>query len=246
MGRKKVNEIANRAFITSEGNQEIFDTLPEDYLPEVKENHPGVFDKQYIPDNPEFWKLENYERFLAKRRSLLADAINEYIQSFETPDPPDETSLESLIENGENHRIEFKETLLYDVYQDQPNKELKREAVKEIASFANAEGGTLIIGVDDDKNVKGLERDLKLMGDRDDFEITLNQEISSRLGEATASLHTELDFREIDGKTVCTVSVEPSEEPVYFEEDEFIVRQGSSARPLSIQDANRYIQENWA
>lgn len=246
IGRKRVNEIANRAFITSRGNSEIFDSLPEDYLPDVHEDHPEIFDKQYIPDNPEFWKLENYERFLAKRRELLAQAINEFIESFETPDGPEETSLEYLIDKGENHRIEFKETLLYDVYRDQPNKDLKKEAVREIASFANAEGGTLIIGVDDDKNVEGIDRDLKLMGDRDDFELTLSQEISTRLGDAVASLYTEIDFREIDGKTVCTVSVESGSEPVYFEEDEFIVRQGSSARPLSIPDANQYIQENWA
>ncbi|WP_159903644.1 GmrSD restriction endonuclease domain-containing protein [Salinirussus salinus] len=246
MGRKKVNEIANRAFLTSRGNKDIFTSLPEDYLPDVKEDHPEIFEKQYIPENPEFWKLDNYERFLAERREMLANAINEFIQSFDTPEGPEETSLESLIEKGENYRIEFKETLLYDVYQNQANKELKKEAVKEIASFANAEGGTLIIGVDDDKEIKGLERDLKLMDDLDDFEVTLSQEISSRLGDATASLYTEIDFKEIDGKTVCTVSVEPSSEPVYFEEDDFIVRQGSSARPLSIQDANQYIQENWA
>jgi predicted HTH transcriptional regulator len=84
------------------------------------------------------------------------------------------------------------------------------------------------------------------MDDLDDFETTLSQEISARLGDATASLYTEISFEEIDGRTVCTVSVEPSSEPVYFEEDDFIVRQGSSARPLSIQDANQYIQENWA
>ena len=246
MGRKRVNEIANRAFITARGNSEIFDSLPEDYLPEVKENHPEIFEKQYIPENPEFWKLENYEEFLAKRREMIADAINEFLESFETPESPDESSIESLIQKGENHRIEFKETLLYDVYQDQPNKELKLEAVKEIASFANAEGGTLIIGVADDKTVKGLERDLKLMENLDDFEVTLGQEISTRLGDAVASLYTNIEFEEVNGETVCTVSVEPSSDPVYFEDDEFIVRQGSSARPLNIQDANRYIQENWA
>ncbi|MFB6217349.1 MAG: DUF262 domain-containing protein, partial [Candidatus Aenigmatarchaeota archaeon] len=190
MGRKRVNEIANRAFVTSRGNKDLFTSLPEDYLPDVKEDHPEIFDKQYIPENPEFWKLDNYERFLAKRREMLADAINEFIQSFETPEGPEETSLEALIEKGENHRIEFKETLLYDVHRDQPNKDLKKEAVKEIASFANAEGGTLIIGVDDDKNIKGLDRDLKLMDDLDDFEVTLNQEISSRLGDSTAALYT--------------------------------------------------------
>jgi predicted HTH transcriptional regulator len=71
------------------------------------------------------------------------------------------------------------------------------------------------------------------MDDRDNYELTLSQEISSRLGDAVASLYTQIDFKEIDGMTVCTISVEPSSDPVYFEEDEFIVRQRSSARSVS-------------
>lgn len=248
MGRKRVNELANRAFTTARGNIEIFTDLPEDYLPDVKQHHPDALEKQYIPENPEFWKLNNYEHFLAERRKLLAEAINDFISSFDDSTKEiGEHSIEKMIQDGESHRTEFKETLLYDVYQDQPNKDLKATAVKEICSFTNAEGGTLIIGVDDEKNVKGLERDFNLMkGGKDDFELTLNQEIANHLGDAIASIYTRVNFEEVDGKTVCTVSVEPSSEPVYFGDEEFIVRQGSSARPLKIDDATTYIQENWA
>lgn len=248
MGQKRVNEIANRAFITSRGNHELFIDLPEDYLPEVQSDYPEAFDKQFIPDNPELWKLENYEDFLAKRRELLAEAVNEFIEDFDETGPKPGTSLEDLIDKGENHRIEFKETLLYDVYQDQANTDLKEEAAKEVCSFANSDGGTLIIGVEDkEKEVKGVERDLTLMQDgRDDFELQLNQEIRDRLGDHFVSTYTQVQFEEIDEKTVCVVSVEPSPDPIYFDDDGFYVRIGSSATPLSIPEANKFIQENFA
>jgi Holliday junction resolvase len=250
MGKKRVNEIANRAFITSRGNLEIFTDLPENYLPDVKKNYPEAFDKQFIPDNPELWRLENYEDFLAKRRELLAQAVNDFLESFDDlgGGGGDGTELVNLIDAGENHRIEFKETMKYDVHQDQPNTDLRAEAVKEICSFANSEGGTLIIGVEDkNKEVTGIHRDLKLMQDgMDDFELELNQEIRNKLGEHFAATYTQLSFEELDGETVCVVSVEQSPKPVYFDGDDFIVRIGSSATSLSIQDANQYIAENFA
>jgi hypothetical protein len=247
MGRKRVNEVANRAFTTARGNSEIFTDLPEEYLPEVKRHHPTALEKQHIPGNPEFWKIENYERFLAERRTLLAEAINEFIATFDEPtEGSTGHSIEKMIAEGENHRIEFKETFLYDVYQEQANKELKAAAVKEICSFANSEGGTLIIGVNDDGEVTGLERDFKLIDDEDAFEVTLNQEIAARLGDAIGPMYTEVGFEEVDDKTICTVAVEQSSEPVYVGDEDFYVRQGSSARPLSIGDATTYIQKNWA
>ncbi|WP_302080594.1 RNA-binding domain-containing protein [Salinibaculum rarum] len=250
MGKKRVNEIANRAFITSRGNYEIFTDLPAEYLPDVRTNYPEAFEKQFIPDNPELWKLENYEDFLAKRRELLAQAVNDFLESFDNfgDNGGKDESLADLVQKGENHRIEFKETMLYDVHRDQPNTELREEAVKEICSFANSEGGTLIIGIEDkEKEVTGIDRDLKLMQNgKDDFELQLNQEIRDKLDEHFASTYTQVSFDELNGETVCVVSVEKSPNPVYYGDDDFYVRIGSSATPLSIPDANQYIQENFA
>lgn len=57
-------------------------------------------------------------------------------------------NVEKFIEQGEGMTIEFKETLLYDVNRDQPNKYLKKEVVKKICAFANTKVGKLIIGVE--------------------------------------------------------------------------------------------------
>lgn len=251
--RKLVNEIANRAFLTPETNRHLIrDRLPADYLPEVVEDHPEALQSQFIPNEEELWQIENYEEFLAKRRQNLADAINDYMDDLQigTIDEGKE-AVKDLIEKGENARIEFKETFLYDVYRDQPNKELKAEVAKEIASLANNEGGVVIIGVEDGtKDVKGLDRDLKLMSDgKDDFELQLNREISNRLGHMMGAVYSEVDFEKVDGNEVCVIWVDPSPEPVYFhgeDGDEFYVRAGSSSEPRTMQEAQEYIERHFS
>ena len=251
--RKLVNEITNRAFLTPETNQSLIkDRLPEDYLPEVIEEHPDALQSQFIPNKPELWRIENYEEFLAKRRQNLADAINDYMDDLQIGTAEDgRENVTDLIEKGENARIEFKETFLYDVYQEQPNKALKAGVAKEIASLANTEGGVVIIGVEDGtKEAKGLERDLNLMSDgKDDFELQLNREINNRLGHMMASAYTEVGFEPVDGEEVCVVWVDATPEPMYFDgEDgeEFYVRSGSSAEPRTIQEAQEYIARHFS
>lgn len=250
--RKLVNEIANRAFITPQSNQYFSDKLPAEYLPEVVDKHPKALQSQFIPENQELWKMENYEEFLAKRRGLLSEAVNDYMEDLMigTRDEHEETVLD-MIQKGENARIEFKETLLYDVHRDQPNKELKSEVAKEICALANAEGGVVIIGVEDrDKDIKGLSRDYKLMSNgQDDFGLQLTQVISDRLGEIMSTAYTTVEFEEVDGKEICVIYVEESPNPVYFNkdsEDKFYVRNGSASEPLNLPEANEYIQRNFS
>lgn len=251
--RKLVNEIGNRAFLTPNTNRNIIrDRPPSEYLPEVVDDHPDALDSQFIPREEELWQIENYEEFLANRRKRIAEAINDYMDDLQIGNEgDDEESIEILIERGENARIEFKETFLYDVYQDQANKDLKASVVKEVASLANTEGGVVIIGVEDEnKEVTGLERDLKLMPKgKDGFELQLTRAISDRLNHLMASVYTELEFETIDGKEVCVVWIDPSPEPVYFQDggqDYFYIRSGSSAQPLSMQEADEYRDRHFA
>ena len=74
--RSEVNALANFCFLTKECNLKISNHLPEEYFPVVNADHPGALESQWIPMDPELWKLENYRDFLAERRKLLADEAN--------------------------------------------------------------------------------------------------------------------------------------------------------------------------
>ena len=66
--RPEVNALANFCFLTKDTNLQIRDRFPEEYLPEVESNHPGVLASQWVPTDPELWRIENYLDFLAERR----------------------------------------------------------------------------------------------------------------------------------------------------------------------------------
>jgi Predicted transcriptional regulator containing an HTH domain and an uncharacterized domain shared with the mammalian protein Schlafen len=68
-----------------------------------------------------------------------------------------------LIENGENEQIEFKSSIRYDYFRKTTNRELELVIAKTIVGFMNAKGGKLILGVDDDGNILGLEKDFKTL-----------------------------------------------------------------------------------
>ncbi|WP_293846931.1 hypothetical protein [Sphingopyxis sp.] len=68
-------EITNRAILTQIANRTKSATNAEDYLAEIADKNPDSLARQCIPDDPELWKLENYERFLEKRREQANPAL---------------------------------------------------------------------------------------------------------------------------------------------------------------------------
>jgi hypothetical protein len=74
-----INEIANIALITQKSNIEILDGAPSEYLPKIDQEQ---LRKQFIPTESALYDLENFELFLEKRRKLIADGINSFLNSF--------------------------------------------------------------------------------------------------------------------------------------------------------------------
>jgi uncharacterized protein YaaQ len=247
--RKIVNEIANRAFLTADTNVSISGALPEEYLPEVEERYPGALVKQFVPMNPELWKLENYRRFLATRRETIACKINEFMAALITePEVVHERPIGELIHLGESATLEFKSTLQWDVVQDKLNKHLRHSVLKTIAAFLNSAGGTLVIGVEDDGHVYGLDNDLKTTDNSvDRFEQLLTSLVSDKIG-AEHSHFIDIRHEHVDGSTVCVVDVDRSLEPAYLRGRrgaEFHVRVGNTTRLLDAEETVDYVQMNW-
>jgi Schlafen, AlbA_2 len=93
-------------------------------------------------------------------------------------------SCEDAYAREESQTIEFKSTLRWDSESQKANKELERAVVKTIAAFLNTDGGVLLIGVDDEKKVLGLEGDYKTLPEKpnkDGFELALQQALSKAM-----------------------------------------------------------------
>lgn len=251
--RKPINELANRAYLTQKANREIRATPPREYLPEVETNQPGALRAQCVPMNRALWEPERYLDFLAARRQLLAQAMNEYIAGWipeDAAEEVDEASVRRRISAGESDRLEFKSSLRWDRKEGRINKDLERVIIKTLAGLLNAKnGGALLVGVADSGEAVGLAEDYVSLPkkDRDGFELHFRQLVSRDLGDSVSTFLT-VTFHELDGHDICQVSVEPSDHPVYVHEGQsaaFYLRVGNATRPLPVNEAVRYVQTRW-
>ncbi len=78
--KPEVNALANFCFQTKDTNLNISDKLPEEYFPEIEKKHPGALASQWVPLDPELWRIENYRSFLEARKTLLATEANRRLE----------------------------------------------------------------------------------------------------------------------------------------------------------------------
>lgn len=93
VSRREVNAVANFCFLTQETNLAIGKREPEEYFVEIKKKHPGALASQWIPDDPELWRVERYPDFLAARRALLAQAANTFLDELRSGSAAEVASL---------------------------------------------------------------------------------------------------------------------------------------------------------
>jgi hypothetical protein len=257
LDKKRVNEIANRAFITRDTNYYISDTAPIEYLPEIEKVFPNALKKQFIPSDRSMWTSDNYESFLETRRQSIADEINGFLQKLwdhesDNGEVKIDTiqSWESMLNAGdETNFIEFKSTLRYCLRNERPEKYIEFSIAKTLNAFLNSEGGTLIIGVDDAGEVLGLDNDITSFGDKgkDGFLLHCDNLVNNYLGkEQQADISISLES--IDGKDICVVEVSASNKPVFINKDgekQFYVRNSASSQPYDMSEAVEYINKHW-
>lgn len=244
-----MNEIANRAFLTVDTNLEIAFKKPEEYLPWVEEKYPGALEKQFVPIDPSLWKMNKYEDFLAARRELIALKLNEYMKHLITkPEDVHQKHIGELIKLGESSTLEFKSTLQWDVIQNAKNVNLRKQVLKTICAFLNSDGGTLVIGVEDDGSIYGLSNDLALSSNSTDkFLNLLTNIISDDIGPEFSS-SIKLRIEGMNSHQVCVVDVNSSTFPAFIRGEkgkEFFIRFGPTSRQLDTEEAMNYINTHW-
>jgi hypothetical protein len=249
MHRKMVNEIANRMVLTT--THPCKDQVPSQYFPAVEKAFPGALTKQFVSMDPSSWTLENYQDFLAARRETIARKINEFLGALiSEPEILHKKSAAELIQLGESATLEFKSTFQWDVVQGTQNTHLKTEVLKTIAAFLNSLGGTLVIGVEDDGNVLGIQRDIKLaQNSHDGFQKLLASSIKETLG-AQFSPYLTIRFEKIDEKReICVIDVDSASEPAYMRTakgTEFYIRLASTSHSLNPEETVNYINSHWS
>ncbi len=182
-------------------------------------------------------------------------AALEAYRSF-TPTVGDQEIL-ALIAQGESAQLEFKSTARWNLKDGKKDRTMEEVILKTVAGFLNAEGGTLLIGVEDDGNIIGLQPDYQTLQkkNRDGFELWLmNDLLLKELGKDLAPF-ISVNFHVVDHKEVCRIYLERAPEPVYINirnaksgqlEECFFVRTGNLTSKLDTPRAiGKYIKNRW-
>ena len=209
---------------TRENVRLTFDPKVEDRIQEIVETNFELYKR--ITDDPDFGQaLKNF---------LFDDYIRRHRRA------------EELLKLEKSKTLDFRESLRWNLKEDRRDDAHATHAVlKTIAAFLNTEGGDLLIGVDEDRNVVGIGHD-RFESD-DAFMRHLLRVVREGLGDSAGSC---IDARTqiVEGKTVCLVSCHRSPEPAYLrwkglgsgKEGDLYVRSGPEVVLLGDRDAEQF------
>lgn len=155
-------------------------------------------------------------------------------------------TVEQLIENDEDFSVEFKSTARWDLRESRKNKAMEDAVVKTIAAFLNTDGGTLLIGVDNQRAVLGLDPDYDCVKppNGDGFVNWLTTHLINALGHnPTTYVRARIVVHQ--GKEICRVDVGSYPEGAWATTSKgdrvFFVRVNNSTRQWPEDDVAAYL-----
>lgn len=244
---RQINQIANFALVEWPANLKISDQAPSDYAPVLhRAFSPNERDDTLrwhaLPVN--WWEMQ-FDDFLRERRVLMARLVRDAYRTLCGDNQPAVTtkvSVEELIASGESDAVEFKSTLRTNLHTGQIDEKMHLAALKTIAGFLNARGGTLVIGVTDNGKVLGLTADS--FPNDDKMALHLVNLIRDRIGELFLPyIHPHFD--EQDGERVMVVQCEKGPKAAFVKDggnQRFFVRGANATTELSGSAVTDYVK----
>ncbi len=189
--------------------------------------------------------LSRYVPFTVLEFSLLAGVQVVLIVLVVARSLNEEQDIREIIRNGEHERAEFKTSFRWDVQRNQVNKDLERSVMKTIAAFLNSDGGALVIGVDDQREIRGLKSDLLSLTkhNHDGFENHFNNVFVAMVGPEFRQF-VKLSFHDFNGQSVCLVQVDRARHPAYLKTErgeDFFIRTGNATTALKMSEVAAYV-----
>lgn len=154
-----------------------------------------------------------------------------------------ESEISSMLQAGESDRIEFKSTLRWNLHTDKADTKIENACLKTVAGHLNSDGGVLLVGVDDNGQVLGLQQDR--FANEDKLQLHWNNLLKSHLGvEFTQFIRSQIYAME--GQQILIVQCLRSSKPVFFRrnnDEVFYVRTGNGTHQLKPSEILAYLDQ---
>ena len=151
----------------------------------------------------------------------------------------------NLIKKGESNTVEFKATLKTNLHTHKIDERLELASIKTVAAFLNSNGGTLLVGIEDNGVILGIERDNYKNDDK--YLLHFSNLLRDKIGQKTiGNVHYEIICME--DKKVLRVDVLPSASPTFLTHqgtEFFFVRSGPSTQSLNHSDFLNYYKKHF-
>jgi hypothetical protein len=191
-------------------------------------------------------------------RKILLNTVEEYATRLhQVIDDHEDArkSIDDLILREESETLEHKSTLLWDIKLGKRSNDIEHAVAKTMAAFMHAKGGILVLGVDPNHNVLGLENDFSVMreskkpsgSDQDAFGLRFQGVIEKFLGKG-ALIYSHIYWHDKEGKKIATVKIDPSHGPFWLKGPsgkEFYIRHNNKSDPLDGEETAKYIKRRW-
>ncbi len=157
---------------------------------------------------------------------------------------------EELLTRDETRSIEYKQTARWNVREQRRDKTLEQVIVKAVAGMLNDRGGTLLIGVTDDRQPVGLHDDYAQVKppNADGFVNWLDTLFEHSLGHAGANRLT-IRIDQVNGRDVCRIDVPASTRPIRVKNkngpDILYQRRNNSTRAVPDDEIDTFIAERF-
>ena len=184
-------------------------------------------------------------------KGYLDHAINNFLEKNSKAlglEIDDAELVKKLIDEGESNYLEFKSTLRLNLNTGEKDKRMEKAVLKTLVAFLNTDGGTLLVGVEDNGNILGV--DIEGFDNRDKMNLHITNLISSQIGDEFLPY---IKFRSVDfgkketgaDKIVIIFECSPTASPVFFKDPKekqeiYFVRSGPSTIELTGVDLLKY------
>lgn len=154
-------------------------------------------------------------------------------------------SVEELISHGESSTMEFKSTLRWNIKAKRDDKEMGLIVMKTVCAFLNTEGGTVLVGVQDDGTIIGI--DLDHFPNDDKYLLHFGQLLNNHIGpEFTAYIHYYMIAS--GDHIILRVDCEKSNTSVYLRDgdsEDMYIRNGPANVKLSARQSVDYEKKHF-